>query len=128
MNEKPTRRRVLQLSSLLTALSSGCLGFMDNSRIQDVTLFNARDKERTVTTTIIRSSDGERILSDTVTIKPDGDQYYDDPITEEGQYRIGVAVENGSENSYEWDAPESETAGIQISIDEDGIGFSPVVT
>ena len=81
-----------------------------------------------MTTTIIRSSDGEQILSETVALEAGGDQYYDDPIKEEGHYRIEVSVENGSENSYEWDAPESETEGIQISINEDGVGFSPVVT
>ncbi|QLG61892.1 hypothetical protein [Halorarum salinum] len=122
-----SRRRFLHASSLVAGCSAGCLGVYGNGHMQDISLYNGTGTTLTVTTTVTRTADTEEILSDTVTLADEAKQRYPDPIKEGGVCLIQVSVEGGEQNSYEWDAPESEASGIQVSITTDGIGFSRVV-
>ena len=123
----PSRRTFLRLSCVPVVASAGCLGVLNTADIQDLRLANETGRAITVTTTVTRVSDGESVFTDTTGIQDDGDHSYRNPIREAGLFEIGTAVEDGLENTYEWDAPADEAYGLIVHLLPDEIGFSETV-
>lgn len=98
------------------------------SDLPDLEYINNTTREVTVTTTILRVADEKTVFSDTTTIAADETHSYRDPIREEGRFKIQVTVEDGAENSYEWDAPADESYGLTVWISRDSIEFGELVS
>lgn len=125
MLRSPSRRTFLQMASATVVASAGCL---DLSDLPDLEYHNNTGQEITVTTIIKRVADAEPIFSDTTTVKQDETHRYRNPIREEGLFLIQVSVEDGPENSFEWNAPADESYGLTVWISQDAIEFGELVS
>ncbi|QLG29064.1 hypothetical protein HUG10_16680 [Halorarum halophilum] len=81
-----------------------------------------------MTTTVTRDANGETVFSDTRTIPADESASYRNPITGEELFLIRVSVENGPEDTYECDLPDSNAYGLSIRITRDAIEFQRMAT
>lgn len=127
MTFPPSRRTFLRLSSVPVVASAGCLGIFNTGDIQDLLLANETGRDITVTTTVTRVADGEDVFADTTGIADDKRHSYRNPVREAGLFEIGIAVEDGLENTYQWDAPADEAYGLIVHLLPDEIGFSETV-
>jgi hypothetical protein len=122
---RPSRRELLRLFGVSAGVSAGCLG-TGNDDIADVMLASDRTRDSTVTTVVTRLSDDQVVLNETLTLPADGFHEYEDPINSEGKHRFHVSTEDGLENRLEWDVSSDEATGLQITVREESIDFSPV--
>lgn len=114
------RRCLLYTGSVgLAMLLTGCSS--DGPTTPDIAVYNRTPGPQSVTIAVTRLSDEAAVFSKSFTIKEDESRDFQDPITEAGNHRVEVSVEDGPADSLEWQVLADEAVGIQISIERSDI-------
>ncbi|NEU56733.1 hypothetical protein [Halorussus sp. MSC15.2] len=120
------RRCVLRgLLTVTTTVVAGCSSYLNNP-VSEISITNVTEQETKVSIQIYSLPERTTVIDEGFVLEPHTSKEYASPFAKDGKKRIEIWIDENRNASYEWEASDSDSTGLAVTVYENRISINEI--